>query len=206
MRNFPVELGAQPDELRGLSGAAIAKFVTSTLPPRQAAAVIRFYGINCERKTLRAIGADFGVTGTCIGQLRAKGMRKLRHPVRKDELLALAEDARWGKKDTDLQRLHKQVRELIVEVKGLSELVGKLLQIPAIAGTIKKDPEFLARPIDDLRLSPRTEHCLKAENIYTIGDLLKYSDIELLKTPNLGRKSLNEIRVVLETWGLQLRR
>lgn len=65
------------------------------------------------------------------------------------------------------------------------------------------DP-ILLRPVDDLELTVRSANCLKAENIYYIGDLIQRTENELLKTPNLGRKSLNEIKEVLAAHGLTL--
>jgi DNA-directed RNA polymerase subunit alpha len=65
------------------------------------------------------------------------------------------------------------------------------------------DP-ILLRPVDDLELTVRSANCLKAENIYYIGDLIQRTETELLKTPNLGRKSLNEIKEVLASRGLAL--
>ena len=65
------------------------------------------------------------------------------------------------------------------------------------------DPVLL-KPVDDLELTVRSANCLKAENIYYIGDLIQRTENELLKTPNLGRKSLNEIKDVLASRGLTL--
>src|SRR6186713_3007828 len=65
------------------------------------------------------------------------------------------------------------------------------------------DPVLL-RPIDDLELTVRSANCLKAENIYYIGDLIQRTEVELLKTPNLGKKSLTEIKDVLASRGLSL--
>jgi len=65
------------------------------------------------------------------------------------------------------------------------------------------DP-ILRRPVDELELTVRSANCLKAENIYYIGDLIQRTENELLKTPNLGRKSLNEIKEVLGAHGLTL--
>ena len=65
------------------------------------------------------------------------------------------------------------------------------------------DPALL-RPVDDLELTVRSANCLKAENIYYIGDLIQRTEVELLKTPNLGKKSLTEIKDVLASRGLQL--
>ena len=63
---------------------------------------------------------------------------------------------------------------------------------------------LLLRPVDDLELTVRSANCLKAENIYYLGDLIQRTENELLKTPNLGRKSLNEIKEVLAARGLTL--
>jgi len=65
------------------------------------------------------------------------------------------------------------------------------------------DP-ILLRPVDDLELTVRSANCLKAENIYYIGDLIQRTEVELLKTPNLGKKSLTEIKDVLATNSLSL--
>lgn len=71
----------------------------------------------------------------------------------------------------------------------------------------EKEPEIdpiLLRPVDDLELTVRSANCLKAENIYYIGDLIQRTEVELLKTPNLGKKSLTEIKDVLASRGLSL--
>jgi DNA-directed RNA polymerase subunit alpha len=62
----------------------------------------------------------------------------------------------------------------------------------------------LLRPVDDLELTVRSANCLKAEAIYYIGDLVQRTEVELLKTPNLGKKSLTEIKDVLAVRGLSL--
>lgn len=70
-----------------------------------------------------------------------------------------------------------------------------------------EEPEFdpiLLRPVDDLELTVRSANCLKAENIFYIGDLIQRTEVELLKTPNLGKKSLTEIKDVLASRGLSL--
>jgi DNA-directed RNA polymerase subunit alpha len=70
-----------------------------------------------------------------------------------------------------------------------------------------EEPPFdpiLVRPVDELELTVRSANCLKAESIYLIGDLIQRTEVELLKTPNLGKKSLTEIKDVLATRGLSL--
>jgi DNA-directed RNA polymerase subunit alpha len=62
----------------------------------------------------------------------------------------------------------------------------------------------LLRKVDELELSVRSANCLKNDNIIYIGDLVQKSEGEMLRTPNFGRKSLNEIKEVLATMGLHL--
>ena len=85
-------------------------------------------------------------------------------------------------------------------------LFADLERTPMAQITAKQSPidPILMRPVDDLELTVRSANCLKAENIYYIGDLIQRSETELLKTPNLGRKSLNEIKEVLASRGLTL--
>src|SRR5690606_6526524 len=86
------------------------------------------------------------------------------------------------------------VLEISHGAPGLGTMGGRPSQV---------DP-ILLRPVDDLELTVRSANCLKAENIYYIGDLIQRTENELLKTPNLGRKSLNEIKEVLASRGLTL--
>lgn len=75
------------------------------------------------------------------------------------------------------------------------------------AEPVRKEEEIdpvLLRPVDDLELTVRSANCLKAENIYYIGDLIQRTEVELLKTPNLGKKSLTEIKDILASRGLSL--
>ncbi len=58
--------------------------------------------------------------------------------------------------------------------------------------------------MDELELTVRSANCLKAENINYIGDLVQRTEVGLLRTPNLGKKSLTEIKEVLESHGLSL--
>ena len=62
----------------------------------------------------------------------------------------------------------------------------------------------LLRKVDELELSVRSANCLKNDNIVYIGDLVQKSEAEMLRTPNFGRKSLNEIKEVLTQMGLHL--
>ena len=75
---------------------------------------------------------------------------------------------------------------------------------PMVEDKVDEVDPILTRPVDDLELTVRSANCLKAENIYYIGDLIQRTEVELLKTPNLGKKSLTEIKDVLASRGLSL--
>jgi len=79
------------------------------------------------------------------------------------------------------------------EVRGAEEQIAELAFNPA-----------LLKKVDELELSVRSANCLKNDNIVYIGDLIQKTEAEMLRTPNFGRKSLNEIKEVLASMGLHL--
>ena len=91
---------------------------------------------------------------------------------------------------------------LVEQLSVFADLKGT--DVPATERSSPQVDPILLRPVDDLELTVRSANCLKAENIYYIGDLIQRTETELLKTPNLGRKSLNEIKEVLASRGLSL--
>jgi DNA-directed RNA polymerase subunit alpha len=96
---------------------------------------------------------------------------------------------------------------LVEQLAVFAQLEGSELaafDVPAQRGGNAQFDPILLRPVDELELTVRSANCLKAENIYYIGDLIQRTENELLKTPNLGRKSLNEIKEVLASRGLTL--
>jgi DNA-directed RNA polymerase subunit alpha len=86
--------------------------------------------------------------------------------------------------------------------------------VPAMGGSVvTHSPEesdanqlnrYLLKKVDELELSVRSANCLKNDNIIYIGDLVQKTEAEMLRTPNFGRKSLNEIKEVLSSMGLRL--
>jgi DNA-directed RNA polymerase subunit alpha len=90
----------------------------------------------------------------------------------------------------------KDQLSVFVDLQGEDEAVSKVTEM-------QFDP-LLLRPVDELELTVRSANCLKAENIHYIGDLVQRTEVELLRTPNLGKKSLTEIKEVLQGHGLML--
>jgi len=101
------------------------------------------------------------------------------------------------------EAIRQSARILVDQLTVFAALEGTETTTEAPSRAPAVDPVLL-RPVDDLELTVRSANCLKAENIYYIGDLIQRSENELLKTPNLGRKSLNEIKEVLASRGLSL--
>lgn len=100
------------------------------------------------------------------------------------------------------ESIRMAARVLMEQLSVFAELEGTALPVEH-QKSVQVDP-LLLRPVDDLELTVRSANCLKAENIYYIGDLIQRTENELLKTPNLGRKSLNEIKEVLAARDLTL--
>jgi len=103
------------------------------------------------------------------------------------------------------EAIRASAKILVEQLAVFAQLEGS--EIAAFDQPAQRSTQFdpiLLRPVDELELTVRSANCLKAENIYYIGDLIQRTETELLKTPNLGRKSLNEIKEVLASRGLTL--
>lgn len=160
----------------------------------------------------RVAQQDSEEQGTTIGQLRLDASFS---PVRK--VTYTVESARVEQR-TDLDKLVLDVEtngtidpeeairragsilkdqlDVFLELRGNEELLSSASE--------SQVAPILLRPVDELELTVRSANCLKAENINYIGDLVQRTEVELLRTPNLGKKSLTEIKEVLESHGLSL--
>ena len=100
------------------------------------------------------------------------------------------------------QAIRDAARILMGQLSVFANLESELTEVE-VQQAPQIDP-ILLRPVDDLELTVRSANCLKAENIHYIGDLVQRQESDLLKAPNLGRKSLNEIKDILQEKGLSL--
>lgn len=137
-------------------------------------------------------------------------------PVRR---VAYAVESARVEQRTDLDRLVMDVETNgVIDAEEAIQFAAGLLRdqlsvfVDLESGEYEVEPEerepeidpLLLRPIDDLELTVRSANCLKAESIHYVGDLVQRTEVELLKTPNLGKKSLSEIKEVLASHGLSL--
>ncbi len=166
--------------------------VLSTLTEREMRVLHMHFGLGDETPmSLEEIAQAFGVTRERIRQIEAKALRKLRNPQRSDQLRPFINGlGDWIKVADSLQ---KRVDSLLKEKE-------RLLQ----GGDFQGESTILLRSIDNLELTVRAYNCLKYENIYLIGDLVQQTEYKLFKVPNLGPKSINEIKEVLASRGLTL--
>src|SRR3989441_982050 len=185
-------------------GNALRRVLLSSMPGF-AATEVQIAGVLHEYSTIEGVQED-----VVDILLNLKGVVLKLHN-REDALLNLKKKGEGPVTAGDIEATHVIEPEEAIRYAARI-LVDQLSVFAALEGTApaveeKKAPQvdpILLRPVDDLELTVRSANCLKAENIYYIGDLIQRTETELLKTPNLGRKSLNEIKEVLASRGLTL--
>jgi len=162
------------------------------------------------RKTKAISGIEEDVVGQTIGQLQLDASFS---PVRK--VSYTVERARVeGRTDLDKLILNLETNGTIDPEEAIRRSATILAQQLSVFVELKGEEQtqteqkdtgidpVLLRPVDELELTVRSANCLKAENIFYIGDLIQRTEMELLKTPNLGKKSLTEIKDILAQKGL----
>ena len=132
-------------------------------------------------------------------------MRKMKEKLLNIEATMKESKRRWEEERSKQEKLLQGERNKLVEEKNLVHLSTK--KNLEDRKTIEEDKNMVIvqlRSIEELELTVRSTNCLKAESIFLIGDLLQRTEFDLLKTPNLGKKSLNEIKDVLASKGFSL--
>ena len=154
--------------------------------------------VNDESRSIGAIQMDASFSPVCKVSYAVESARV----EQRTDLDKLVMDIETNGVIEPEEAVRSAARILMEQLSVFADLQGT----PTFAEETKGpqvDP-ILLQPVDDLELTVRSANCLKAENIYYIGDLIQRSETELLKTPNLGRKSLNEIKEVLASKRLTL--
>jgi DNA-directed RNA polymerase subunit alpha len=131
-------------------------------------------------------------------------------PTRKSDARGPANAAR--RNPPGLDRILQDQLQLFVHFEegqvrmAPSPMMGSAIPLAAeqIAADTNQLNRYLLKKVDELELSVRSANCLKNDNIIYIGDLVQKTEAEMLRTPNFGRKSLNEIKEVLASMGLRL--
>jgi DNA-directed RNA polymerase subunit alpha len=176
--------------------------------------------VNMRLKVLRGVGYQPATQQLLVGEQESRPIGRLQLdasfcPVRK---VAYSVDAARVEQRTNLDKLILEIETNgTVDCEGAVKLAANILydqlsvfvdfkarQIVEVEEKEQEIDPVLLRPIDDLELTVRSANCLKAESILYIGDLVQRTEVELLKTPNLGKKSLTEIKDVLASHDLSL--
>jgi len=159
----------------------------------------------------RAVDEDSSVVGVLKLDASYSPVRRVSYRVERARVeqrtdldkLILDVDTNGGIDPAEAVRLAARI--LRDQLAVFVDLDAEAAVAPAGAAAGRKElSPILFRPIDDLELTVRSANCLKAENVYYIGDLVQRSENELMKTPNLGKKSLNEIKEALRAHDLEL--
>ncbi len=165
-------------------------------------------GRGYEPATVRKINEDSRAIGAIQMDASFSPVRKVSYAVesarveQRTDLDKLVMDIETNGVIEPEEAVRAAARILMDQLSVFADLQGTPTYAEEAKGP-QVDP-ILLQPVDDLELTVRSANCLKAENIYYIGDLIQRTENELLKTPNLGRKSLNEIKEVLASKGLTL--
>ena len=175
--------------------------------------------VNMRLKVARGVGYE-PATQITVGEQESRPIGRLQLdasycPVRK---VAYSVDAARVEQRTNLDKLVLDIETNgTMDCEGAVKLAANILadqlsvfvdfkarQVVEVEEKEQEIDPVLLRPIDDLELTVRSANCLKAESILYIGDLVQRTEVELLKTPNLGKKSLTEIKDVLASHDLSL--
>ena len=176
--------------------------------------------VNMRLKIARGVGYQPATQQLIVGEQESRPIGRLQLdasfcPVRK---VAYSVDAARVEQRTNLDKLILDIETNgTVDCEGAVKLAANILydqlsvfvdfkarQVVEVEEKEQEIDPVLLRPIDDLELTVRSANCLKAESILYIGDLVQRTEVELLKTPNLGKKSLTEIKDVLASHDLSL--
>lgn len=183
---------------------AIYDSITQSLQPVNIQVTQVKISIENLRQDLRQI--DLGVFLRKDDQILSK-IDDLNNQIKKIE--------NYYKKLENIESIEKclnKLKDLLMMVPEISQGEQKRIEELKIAEEIRikqeeerkldKQERLLDTPVEDLELTPRSHNCLRNDNIRTIRELISYTEGEILRTPNFGRKSLKEVKELLASMGL----
>ena len=164
--------------------------VLETLDLREKDVLFGYFGLNREPLTLEEIGKQYNLGRERIRQIKERALRRLRHPSRSEKTQILAGLAT----DEDVELYQIKLRNTIKEDVAKKQFLNNL-----------KMEDIFKTHIDELKLSVRSYNCLRAANLFSIGDIIKKTPEELLKHRNMGRKSIRDIQSALSKFSVSLK-
>lgn len=183
----------------------VLEILAKALNEKEVVVMKSYYGITMFPKSLVAIGIGLRLSSEKTRQIRVGAERKMWHPDNRGDLTAALAVYPWSPIN------EKEAQALLLKNKALENRVHELEAYIAHTNGLNfaKDRDILSsfgQSIDDLKLTTRTANCLKGGifPIYYITDLIQRTEDDLLCIPGLGRKALNEMKVVLAARGLEL--
>lgn len=194
-----IQKGSLPAPLTNEAITAINQ-VLETLTKQEEQIIKLYFGIDGEQQTQEQIGKVCDVSKERIRTIKEKALRKLRHPTRADRLKHIP--ITWADVLEENNVFYQQIEEQQVQIYQMQE------QQVQITESNKNDEraKLLQKPISDFELSARNANCLAAADIQTVGDLVAKTEDDMLKYRHYGRKSLNELKVILEGIGLSFKK
>lgn len=190
-----------------------------TLSEKEEQIIKLYFGINSEKQTLEQIGKGCGVSRERIRTIKEKALHKLRHPTRTGQLKHIP--ITWADVLEENSVFCRQIEEQQVQIYQMQEQQTQInkemaqyrqaasilypLSVQAESNENDERAKLLQKPISDFKLSARNANCLAAANIQTVGDLVAKTEDDMLKYRHYGRKSLNELKAILEEMGLSFK-
>lgn len=188
--------------------------VLTTLRPREEKVLKMRFGIGQEEKhTLEETGEKLGISRERVRQMEATALRKLRYPSRKKKLpIITMEEVQKSRQELTqkLAALYREIEEVHKKMWKIEQESINLLERARLSRELREKSSLkilepkLSTPINELEISLRVRNCLLNAGIKTISELIQKTETQLLRTKNLGHKTLAEIKGVLAEMGLGL--
>lgn len=180
------------------------------LTEREESVIRMRFALGADFHTLKEIGRRYGITGESSRRIEAKALQKLRRPHQKKILETLFRsvlEKRLEQAERAISDLQWESKVLTAQIDSDRSIAGDVIAILGSVGQIRNRKDIVPAPfsdsIDRLELSERSANCLKNANILTIGEIVRKTEPELLRTKNFGRRCLNELKNALAKMGLQ---